>query len=678
MPLLTLPEAGSLALSVRAKALVFEDPGSQALLERMRQIAPSRATVLITGETGTGKELAARHIHELSRPGRPFIAVNCGAFSESLVESELFGHERGAFTGAISSKAGWFEAARGGTLFLDEIGDLPLQTQVKLLRVLQENEVVRLGSRQPTPIDVRLIAATNVNLEDAVAAGRFREDLYYRLNVAGLSLKPLRERPGDILPLARHFLKLYAGRLGIKEVSLSRDAEKKLVGHSWPGNIRELENAVHHALLVCQGGRVEASDLRLTTLQPRAASSPPPAPPCPAAGLEQALLDLFEQGLPNLHEHVSRALIVNAYRFCDNNQLQTARLLGISRNIVRARLIEYGEIAGTPRSARGAELVDSSAPPTSSASNLGGTVRPLRASLTVRIGYQKFGLLMFAKGRGALDEALARRGVAVEWREYPGGTQLIEALASGGLALGIVGEGPPILAHAARVPIVYVAAETSAPESEAIVVRPSSPVRCIADLRGKVVALNRGSNVHYLLIRALEEVGVGYDEVDVRYLAPNQARVAFERGEVDAWGIWDPALAEVQHSLGARVLRNASGLAVNPAYYVATREFAEAHPEIVDVFLAELAETARFISARPGEASELLAPRLGLSKLALTTAILRNPHARLVASSEIGSQQEVADAFFKLNVIPHPITVPEARWSSPSWMRAPFVEGAAG
>ena len=215
MPILTLPQGEKLSLSVRAKALVFEDGKSRALLGRIQQVAPSNATVLIAGETGTGKEIVARHIHDLSnRSNRPFVAVNCGAFSESLIESDLFGHEKGAFTGAASGKAGWFEAADGGTLFLDEIGDLPLGAQVKLLRVLQEQEVVRLGSRTPIPVDVRLIAATNVRLEEAVAAGHFREDLFYRLAVAKVAVAPLRERPGDILPLARYFLNVYAGKLG--------------------------------------------------------------------------------------------------------------------------------------------------------------------------------------------------------------------------------------------------------------------------------------------------------------------------------------------------------------------------------------------------------------------------------------------------------------------------------
>ena len=188
--------------SAPAAAQVFEDPRSRALLGHIRQVAPSEASVLIIGDTGTGKELVARQIHDLSaRRAAPFVAVNCGAFSESLFEAELFGHEKGAFTGAHCAKTGWFEAANGGTLFLDEIGDLPMALQVKLLRVLQEREVVRLGSRKSQPIDVRVLAATNVHLEKAINAGHFREDLFYRLNVVTLPLSPLRERPGDILPL---------------------------------------------------------------------------------------------------------------------------------------------------------------------------------------------------------------------------------------------------------------------------------------------------------------------------------------------------------------------------------------------------------------------------------------------------------------------------------------------
>src|SRR5580658_471500 len=296
-PVLSFPGTPAVPLSPRASALVFEDDKSRALLERIRLIGPSNANVLVTGETGTGKELIARHVHKLSpRADGPFVAVNCGAFSESLVESELFGHERGSFTGATVARAGWFEAARGGTLFLDEIGDLPFAMQVKLLRVLQERQVVRLGSRSPVAIDVRVVAATNVNLEDAVAAGRFREDLYYRLQVATLHIPPLRERPGDILPLAQHFLGVYGERLGLKNPTLSAEAVDVLVcGHSWPGNTRELENVIHHALLVCRENVVRPEDLRLSPLGLRIATG---GPARPFEALRHALLAVLKMAVP--------------------------------------------------------------------------------------------------------------------------------------------------------------------------------------------------------------------------------------------------------------------------------------------------------------------------------------------------------------------------------------------
>jgi len=363
-PLLSFPGPHTAPFLPQATALVFEDLKSKALLERIHLIGPSNANVLVTGETGTGKELIARHLHQLSlRSDGPFVALNCGAFSESLVESELFGHERGSFTGASVARAGWFEAARGGTLFLDEIGDLPFSMQVKLLRVLQERQVVRLGSRNPVPIDVRVIAATNVNLEEAVAAGRFREDLYYRLQVATLHIDPLRERPGDILPLAQFFLELYGERLGLKDPELSADAVDVLVNqHFWPGNIRELENVIHHALLVCRQNVVHPDDLRLSTLRPRfaaldAADVPSNNLHCdslhsgnPDKGLRDVLLALFEEGRSDLYTEIEAVVMKTAYEFCHRNQLQTARLLGISRNIVRARLMQCGKLPNAAKS----------------------------------------------------------------------------------------------------------------------------------------------------------------------------------------------------------------------------------------------------------------------------------------------------------------------------------------
>ncbi|KAF6687383.1 MULTISPECIES: sigma-54 interaction domain-containing protein [Pseudomonas] len=351
MQLLTLPSSPALATSIRATAQVFEDPKSQALLAHIQQVAPSEASVLIIGETGTGKELVARHIHNLSaRRHRPFVAVNCGAFSESLVEAELFGHEKGAFTGALTAKAGWFEEADGGTLFLDEIGDLPMAIQVKLLRVLQEREVVRLGSRKSIPIDVRVVAATNVQLEKAINAGHFREDLYYRLDVVSLELSPLRERPGDILPLVRHFIQTYSQRLGYGSVTINHEAQLKLKSYSWPGNIRELENVIHHTLLICRNGVIEREDLRLSNLRiERQDDSAHALDNSAEALLERAFQKLFEEQAGALHEKVEDALLRAAYRFSHYNQVHTANLLGLSRNVARSRLIKIGELAVNKR-----------------------------------------------------------------------------------------------------------------------------------------------------------------------------------------------------------------------------------------------------------------------------------------------------------------------------------------
>jgi sigma-54-specific transcriptional regulator len=357
--LLTFPESASMALSIRAKALLFHDPVSVALLEQVERIARSDATALVIGETGTGKELIARHIHKRSGRAGPFVAVNCGAFSETLVDAELFGHEAGAFTGASQARAGWFESANGGTLFLDEIGDLPLPLQVKLLRVLQERQVVRLGSRRATPIDVRLVAATNIELHHAVQAQHFRADLYYRLSVASVSLPPLRGRPGDILPLARHFLGVYAGKLKMDDARLSDDAQAALLTYAWPGNIRELENVIHYALIVCRDGLVRASDFRFSPLarldallaneSPAEEAAPPAAAPqgLPTAALELAIDGLLEGRHADLFHTAEALLVRRAFTRCRDNQVQTARLLGVTRNTLRTLLKRHGMLGDT-------------------------------------------------------------------------------------------------------------------------------------------------------------------------------------------------------------------------------------------------------------------------------------------------------------------------------------------
>jgi len=318
---------------------MFEDARSKQLFERLRLIAPSDASALITGESGTGKELIARLVHEFSdRRNKPFVAVNCGAFSETLIESELFGHERGAFSGATDSRAGWFEAAHGGTLLLDEIGDLAPRIQVKLLRVLQEREIVRVGSRQPVRVDVRVIAASNIDLPAEVRAGRFRDDLYYRLNVAQLNLPPLRERQDAIASLARHFIASFSERLGIVPPSLREDALARLRAHPWPGNIREFENVIHHVLLANTKPYIDAADLRLFT------PVPPPAieAPEPVDSLDEAIETLVRAGATDLWEQIEKRLYRIAYEHCRGNQVQAARIIGLSRNAVRARLLQLG------------------------------------------------------------------------------------------------------------------------------------------------------------------------------------------------------------------------------------------------------------------------------------------------------------------------------------------------
>ena len=347
---LTLPNASDQALSIRAKAMVFSDPRSIELCRHVERIAPSGANVLIIGETGTGKELIARHTHTQSGRRGPFLAVNCGAFNENLVEAELFGHEAGAFTGAQQARPGWFESANGGTLFLDEVGDLPASVQVKLLRVIQERQVVRLGSRKPIPIDVRLIAGTNVDLEKAVLAGRFRLDLFYRLNVAPVVIPPLRERRGDIPPLVQFFVDYYSQKLrATPPPRLSIEAAKLLELYQWPGNIRELENVIHFALIICQNNEILPGDLRLPNFTGQVTNALPETcgptdPESTLGGLRIHFCRLLEAGVPNLVEEVERVLYSTSFDYCRANQVRTARDLGISRNVLRSQLKRFGLI----------------------------------------------------------------------------------------------------------------------------------------------------------------------------------------------------------------------------------------------------------------------------------------------------------------------------------------------
>lgn len=336
---------------------VFDDPRSQDLLTAVRQAAASDASVLMLGPSGADAQPVARQVHayDLRRTG-PFVAVNCGAFSEALLDLELFGHEQGAVPGEFASEPGWLERAHHGTLFLDEVDQLPAAIQTRLMRALQERSVIRVGGRQRRPADVRVIAAPARPLPPLVAAGAFRTDLYYHLDVLRLDVAPLRERPGDVLPLARHFITVYCERLGHAPHSLTNAAQAALLAHPWPGNVRELENVVHRALLVCRGLHIEPGDLRLQTLDASPTCHPPidhlPLEPAAARGasdadeaLDLALARLCASGQNDLAARTQDAVLLAAWRHHQFNQVATARQLGLSRNAVRARLLRLGELA---------------------------------------------------------------------------------------------------------------------------------------------------------------------------------------------------------------------------------------------------------------------------------------------------------------------------------------------
>jgi Nif-specific regulatory protein len=313
--------------------ILGRSPALQEALARAERVAPTETTVMITGESGTGKELVARAIHYASlRADGPFQAINCAALPETLLESELFGHERGAFTGADRQKAGRFELAAGGTLFLDEVGELSPAVQAKLLRVIQEREFQRVGGTATLRVDVRILTATNKNLEQAVAAGQFREDLFYRLNVFPLPLPPLRDRGEDILLLAEQFVQELAPKLGKGRVGMSRDARAALLSHAWPGNIREVRNAIERALIMSEGGLITAAQLAL----PSAATRPPDG--AVPTGPRHAEPPAIAGSLPE----VEKRLVLDALEQAKGNKTQAAKLLGLTRIQLYTRLKRFG------------------------------------------------------------------------------------------------------------------------------------------------------------------------------------------------------------------------------------------------------------------------------------------------------------------------------------------------
>jgi DNA-binding NtrC family response regulator len=338
-------EAGLIAAVLAAvsdddRPLIARDPAMQSVLALAEQVAPSDASILITGESGVGKEVMARYIHQKSRRAtRPFISVNCAAIPENLLESELFGHEKGAFTGAVARRIGKFEEADGGTLLLDEISEMDGRLQAKLLRALQEREIDRVGGSRPVKVNIRILATSNRDLAAAVKSGQFREDLFYRLNVMSLRLPPLRERPGDVIALAEHFVKKYASANGMPERPLSTVARQRLLTHRWPGNVRELENAMHRAVLLSSGPEIEEIAIRLPDGQPMSA-----APDALTARTASLAAEAASRGfVGQTVAAVEQMLIIDTLSHCLGNRTHAANILGISIRTLRNKLKEYSE-----------------------------------------------------------------------------------------------------------------------------------------------------------------------------------------------------------------------------------------------------------------------------------------------------------------------------------------------
>ncbi|GLI40078.1 sigma-54 dependent transcriptional regulator [Geobacter hydrogenophilus] len=306
--------------------IIGASPAMQQVFALMKRIVKTDSTVLITGESGTGKEIVAKAIHfNGSRRDRPFIAVHCGAIPENLLESELFGYMKGAFTGAVRDKIGKFEAANGGTIFLDEIGTMPLQLQTKLLRVLQEQEVERVGSTRPIKIDVRIVSATNLDLAEEVKKGTFREDLYYRLNVIPLSLPPLRDRVEDILPLAKHFLAKYCKEMQRRRMALTTEAVEALEGYRWGGNVRELENVMERVVALTEADTITLHDL-------------------PPNIREESLTRVTERGvdLVKVIAEIERSMITDALALTDGVKARAAALLNLNRTTLVEKMRRLG------------------------------------------------------------------------------------------------------------------------------------------------------------------------------------------------------------------------------------------------------------------------------------------------------------------------------------------------
>jgi DNA-binding NtrC family response regulator len=325
------------AVADDSRDLIYRDDATAQVVKLATQIATSDASVLITGESGTGKEVLARYVHTRSnRSKKPFICVNCAAIPENLLESELFGHEKGAFTGAVARRIGKFEEATGGTLLLDEISEMDVRLQAKLLRAIQERVIDRVGGTRPVPVDIRIIATSNRNLTEAARAGTFREDLLFRLNVVNLKLPPLRERPADVNELAQFFAKKYADANGVPVRPFSAEARKALSLHRWPGNVRELENTIHRAVLLSSGTEIGVDGI----LTPDGARLDQ-ARSGPAAYAAQAAEQVTRSLVGRTVADVERDLILETLKHCLGNRTHAANILGISIRTLRNKLNEY-------------------------------------------------------------------------------------------------------------------------------------------------------------------------------------------------------------------------------------------------------------------------------------------------------------------------------------------------
>jgi two-component system, response regulator FlrC len=328
------------AVSDDARELLYRDEMMAHVVKLAQQIAPSDASVLITGESGTGKEVLARYVHGRSNRARaPFIPVNCAAIPEHLLESELFGHEKGAFTGAIARRIGKFEEATGGTLLLDEISEMDTRLQAKLLRAIQERVIDRVGGTRPVPVDIRIIATSNRNLVEAVREGSFREDLLFRLNVVNLKIPPLRERPADVIELAQHFIKKYSAANGAPVRPLSAEARRALVLNRWPGNVRELENTIHRAVLLAHGDEIGIDGIVTPDGHRLDHAKNPPAVAHAALAAETVTRALVGRTVAD----VERDLILETLKHCFGNRTHAANILGISIRTLRNKLNEYAD-----------------------------------------------------------------------------------------------------------------------------------------------------------------------------------------------------------------------------------------------------------------------------------------------------------------------------------------------